>query len=166
MDKQCIAQILRELRPGTGERVLVAVMNNPRDLAIACEQHWYRIPVTRAPKQIGADYLAFYLTGAFSPEQRHRISLYAPIYAYHLARRIELLPEEPAHPRARERYYKIEIGSLCSLARPIPSQRLRRVTFIPTTLDRLLNAREIKDLWDRERQQAELWAALMTEESE
>ncbi|MGB0389756.1 MAG: hypothetical protein ACPGWR_33465 [Ardenticatenaceae bacterium] len=25
--------------------VLVAIMNEPRDLAIAREQHWYRIPV-------------------------------------------------------------------------------------------------------------------------
>ena len=30
--------------------VLVAVMNSPRDLACAREQHWYRIPQKTAPK--------------------------------------------------------------------------------------------------------------------
>jgi hypothetical protein len=156
-------QVLREARPGTGERVLVAVMNNRRDLAIAREQGWYRIPVKRAPSQVGADYLAFYLTGAFPPGMRHRISLYAPILAYRLATRIELLPEQADHPRAGDRYFKIEIGELVELDRPVLSPRLRRVTFIPTTLERLVNAAEINDLWDKTAHQETLWAALKTE---
>ena len=164
MDEQRIVRILRETRPGTGERVLVAVINNPRDLEIAQRQHWYRIPVKRAPKRIGADYLALYLTGAFGPGERHQVSQYAPIRAYRLATRVELLPSEPDHPRAQERYFKVEIGPLQRLARPIPSLKLRRITFIPTTLDRLLNAHEINDLWDKGRHQDELWAALKAHE--
>lgn len=160
MDEQRAYQVLRETRPGTGERVLVAVMNTPRDLHIARDQHWYRIPVQRAPRKVGADYLAFYMTGAFSPAERHRVSLYAPIRAYHLATRIELLPQEPDHPRAKEHYFKVEIGPLQCLPRPIPSTRLRRITFISTTLERLLSAQEINDLWDRDRRQDALWAAL------
>ena len=93
MDARLVAHVLREARPGSGERVLVAVMNNARDLEIARTEGWYRIPVKRAPRQVGADYLAFYLTGRFPPTQRHRVTYYAPIYAYRLARRIEL-----AHP--------------------------------------------------------------------
>jgi hypothetical protein len=49
---------------------------------------------------------------------------------------------------------------LRALEHPIPSRKLRRVTFIPTTVDRLLNAGEINDLWDVGRHQDELWAAL------
>jgi hypothetical protein len=160
MDERYIARVLREARPGTGERVLVAVMNNMRDLTIARTQRWYRIPVRRAPRRVGADYLAFYQTGAFPPAERHRISLYAPIYAYRLVTRIELLPEEQDHPRATERYFKLEIGQLLHLERPVPSAKLRRVTFISTTLDKLLDAREINDLWDKGRDQSALWHAL------
>lgn len=159
MDERTIAQVLREARPGSGERVLVAVLNNPRDLAIAREKGWYRIPVERAPRRIGADYLAFYFTGAFPEAQRHKVVFYAPIHAYRLATRVELLPDEPSHPRAHERYFKVEIGSLRQLARPVCSHRLRRITFIPTTLERLLSACEINDLWDRGSGQEELWSA-------
>lgn len=160
MDEQRIAQVLRETNPGSGERVLVAVMNNPRDLRIAQTEHWYRIPIRRAPRQVGADYVAFYFTGAFPPDQRHQVRVYAPIRAYRLAQRIDLLPEESDHPRAADRYFKVEIGPLRELPRPIPSRRLRRITFIPTTLHKLLHAAEINDLWDAARDDDALWAAL------
>ena len=52
--------------------------------------------------------------------------------------RAELLPDEPDHPRAGDSYYKIEIGPLQPLPRPVPSRALRRIAFIPTTLSRLL----------------------------
>ena len=160
MDERRIVQVLRETRPGSGDRVLVAVMNNPRDLELARTQHWYRIPIKRAPMQVGADYLAFYFTGAFPPQQRHRVIYYAPIHAYRLATRIELLPGELDHPRAQERYFKVEIGALRELARPVPSERLRRITFIATTLDRLLCATEINELWLGPRDDEAVWAAL------
>ena len=130
-----------------------------RDLAIAREQGWYRIPVKRAPRRVAADYLAFYQTRAFGQEA-YAVSYYAPVRRFHVARRAELLPDEPDHPRAGEAYYQIEIGSLQQLPRPIPSRRLRRITFIPTTLKRLLAAEEINDLWWRDEPQERLWAAL------
>ncbi|RIK36443.1 MAG: hypothetical protein DCC55_27325, partial [Chloroflexi bacterium] len=45
--------------------VLVVVVNNAEDLRRAAAEGWYRIPQRRAPRRIGADYLAFYQTGAF-----------------------------------------------------------------------------------------------------
>lgn len=139
--------------------VLVAVITQPRDLAIAREQGWYRIPVKRAPQRVAADYLAFYQTQAFGSEA-FAVSYYAPVRRFHVVRRAELLPEEPNHPRANEAYYQIEIGALQRLPRPIPSRRLRRITFIATTLRRLLAAQEINDLWWRDEPQERLWAAL------
>jgi len=130
------------------ERVLVAVVPRPRDWELVRSEHWYRIPVSRAPRRIGAEYLAFYHTGRFG-ELRWSIRYYAPTRRYRLMRRRELLPGEPDHPRADALYYKIEIGPLKALPRPIPSRRLRRVTFILTTLPRLLSAQEITDLWER-----------------
>ena len=155
-----VAYVLRETHPGSADRVLVAVMNNRRDFQIAREQGWYRIPVRRAPRRVGADYLAFYFTAAFPEGQRHQINAYAPIRAYRMVTRAELLPGEADHPRAGDLYFKLEIGPLIALPTPIPSRKLRRVTFIPTTLDRLLSASEINDLWDTGRRKEELWAAI------
>ncbi len=140
-------------------RVLVVVMNSPRDFALAREAGWYRIPLARAPRLLAADYLAFYQTRVFGDEA-WAIHYYAPVRRYRIVTRIELLPDEPDHPRAHERYYKIEIGPLQRLEQPIPSRRLRRITFIPTTLSRLLCAREINDLWMGNPLQERLWAEL------
>jgi hypothetical protein len=139
--------------------VLVVVMNNARDWEIACTEGWYRIPEKRAPRQIAAEYLAFYFTRPFGP-LAWAVHYIAPILHYRRARRDELLPDESDHPRAQDWYYCIEVGPVKLLPRPIPSQRLRRLTFLPTTLDRLLSAEEINDLWVREGLEQRLWEAL------
>src|SRR5205807_9860691 len=46
----------------SSERVLVVVVNNADDWQRIRDEGWYRIPVSRAPQQVGADTLAFYLT--------------------------------------------------------------------------------------------------------
>jgi very-short-patch-repair endonuclease len=145
-----------EGRPARSSRVLVAVMNNQRDFHIARDQGWYRIPYERAPARVGADYLAFYHTKAFA-EERWAVCYYAPVRRYRVLSRRSLLPGEPSHPRAGALYYKVEIGELRRLPRPIPSRRLRRITFIPTTLERLLEAEEINDLWCGGPEEEELW---------
>ncbi len=139
-------------------RVLVAVMNNRRDFLIAQEEGWYRIPHERGPSQVGADFLAFYQTKAFD-EERWMVKYYAPVRRYRIVSRGALLPDEPDHPRAEQLYYKLEIGPLEVLERPIPSRRLRRITFIPTTLERLLAAQEINDLWLGGALEERLWRA-------
>lgn len=144
--------------PGEQEpRVLIAVMNDPAALEIARREGWYRIPLRHAPPRLGADYLAFYQTGAFGPDERWAINYYAPIRRYRIVRRRDLLPQETNHPRANDEYYKIEIGPLEALPHPILSRRLRRITFIPTTLRRLLNAQEINDLWLGSKVEEALW---------
>ncbi len=139
-------------------RVLVAVINDPRDLEIARVQGWYRIPLLRAPSRVGADYLAFYQTKIFG-EEAWAINYYAPIKRFLIVSRQDLLPDQSDHPRAKERYYKIEIGPLRRLPNPIPSHRLRRITFIPTTLKHLLRAEEINDLWPGTPAEERLWQA-------
>ena len=121
--------------------VLVVVVNDPSDLARARDQGWYRIPLARAPQRVAADYLAFYQTGAFPPDLRWTIRWLAPVQGYRIAARRDLIPDEPDHARADERYYRIQLGALAPLPHPIPSRRLRRITFIPTTLARLRRRR-------------------------
>lgn len=139
--------------------VLVAVVNNARDLRLAREAHWYRIPVRHAPRQIAAEYLALYQTGAFGAEGR-RINYYAPILRYHLSTRRQLLPDEPDHPRAEESYFKLELGELMTLPTPIPAGRQTRITFIYTTLAHLFRAHDVSDLWLREAARQKLYAAV------
>jgi len=125
--------------------VLIAVMKDPRDLEIARVLGWYRIPVQTAPKTLRVDWIAFYLPRIFGDE-KWSIRYLAPVKGYELVKRRELLQDESDHLRANEPYFKIQLGPLVQLSRPIPSRRWRRFTFLYTTGDRLLTAREIKDL--------------------
>ncbi|MGQ9767929.1 MAG: hypothetical protein ACUVR4_13520 [Anaerolineae bacterium] len=149
-----------ELPPADDSPVLVAVVNDPHDLARAREQGWYRIPLERAPRRVAADYLALYQTAAFPPGERWSVRWLAPVRGYRITTRRELIPEEHDHPRADHRYYRVDLGPLMPLPHPIPSRRLRRITFIPTTLARLYAAEEINDLWIKSPPQERLWAAL------
>jgi hypothetical protein len=106
---------------------------------------WYRIPLASAPKTLRVDWLAFFLTAAFG-EDRWSIRWLAPVRGYELRRRRELFHDEPDHPRADEPYYRVDLGPLQSLARPIPARRWRRLTFLYTTGERLLSAEDVTDL--------------------
>jgi hypothetical protein len=136
------------------ERVLVVVVPQPRDWEIVLNEHWYRIPVEHAPSRLSANYLAFYHTRKSSTPWT--IGHYAAVTGYRLVKRRELLPAEINHPRTEHLYFKIELGALQTLVKPIASRKLRRVTFIATTLDRLLQAEEIGDLWERDSQRDRL----------
>mgnify|MGYP005849871997 FL=1 len=127
--------------------VLVAVLNNQADWARARDEGWYRIPVARAPQPLASDYLAFYFTAAFGQE-RWRVSYIAEVWQYELRRRCDLIAE-PDHPRAQALYHCLRLGPLQRLQRPVPARALRRVTFIHTTLERLLVAEDVRDLWPR-----------------
>lgn len=139
--------------------VLVAVMTEPRDLEIARLFGWYRIPLRTAPKVIAVDYLAFYQTGAFQ-ESKWKIRFVAPVKGHELTTRAELLREETDHPRAREEYYKIQIGPLLELPQPIQAGKWKRITFFYTTGEYLQNAESIKDLIVHSEERKILWKAL------
>jgi hypothetical protein len=140
--------------------ILVAVMKARRDLEIARVLGWYRIPLVTAPKTMHVDWLAFYLTAAFG-EERWSIRYVCPVRGYELTTRRALLRDEPDHARADEPYYKLQLGTMQELAHPIRSPRWRRFTFLYTTGDRLLAAREIADLTVPHRgDQDRLWRIL------
>ena len=141
--------------------VLVAVVNNMDDLRRAASEGWYRIPQRKAPQRVGAEYLAFYQTGAFKgAEEAQTITYFAPTRRYRLQTRRELLPAEADHPRANDYYFRIEIGPLQRLEKPIPAAKFLRVTFLNSTLDRLLTAQDITDLFYKDDPFDQLWAAL------
>jgi hypothetical protein len=147
--------------PDDEARVLVAVVTRPRDLALARDEGWYRVPLARVPAHFAADYLAFYQTAAFGAE-RWAVRYYAPVLRYGIATRRELLPDEAEHPRAGERYYRVILGPLRALPLPVPAARLRRVAFIATTFGQLRRAADVRELYrpDEDRRPDEgLWGA-------
>ncbi len=150
------------MEPDDAARVLVAVITRPRDLRLAREAHWYRIPLAHLPQQLAAEYVAFYQTAAFGDE-RWSVRYYAPILRYRLTTRRELLPDEATHPRANERYYCLELGPLAELPLPVPAARLRRITFIATTYGQLRRANDVRELWHPDEDQQlpgdDLWGA-------
>jgi hypothetical protein len=140
--------------------ILVAILPDRRDLEIARLLGWYRIPLRFAPKVVDVDYLAFYQTGSFGEEHRWRIENLAEVRGYELTTRADLFRDEPDHPRAREEYYKIQIGPLQSLSRPILTGRWKRLTFLYTTGEHLQHAHTINDLAVRQEDRAILWRSL------
>jgi hypothetical protein len=129
-------------------RVLVCLINKPKDLEIARWDHWYRIPIKHAPQEYMPDLLAFYLTADFGDE-KWAIHEYAEVRGHELVRRADLFPDQPNHARADEMYYKLQLSPLQRLPRPIPSLKWRRITFIQTTGDRLINALEVGELVEK-----------------
>jgi hypothetical protein len=139
--------------------VLVCVLPEPRDLEIVRLLGWYRIPLRTAPKVVAVDYLAFYQPSSFG-ESGGRIEFVAPVRGHELATRAELLKDEANHPRASEEYYKIELGGVERLARPVQAQKWRRLTFLYTTGEYLLRAQDLSDLVVQSGERAELWHSL------
>lgn len=128
--------------------ILIAMVNNKRDLHIADSQRWYRIPIKNAPAQLkDMKYIAFYQTKAFG-EQKWSINYWAEIKNIKNVTRLELLPHEEDHPNVDERYYKVEIGDLKRLPDPIKSNKGQRAAFISTTLEKFRAAKDISDIFN------------------
>lgn len=139
--------------------ILVCLLPTPRDLEIARLLGWYRIPLRTAPKVVAVDYLAFYQPSAFG-ERGGKIEYVAEVRGHELTTRGELLKDEVDHPRAREEYYKIQIGGLEKLKEPIVSEKWKRITFLYTTGEYLLNARTLNDLVVDGDERELLWRSL------
>lgn len=139
--------------------VLVCVLPSPRDLEIARLLGWYRIPLRTAPKVVAVDQLAFYQPASFG-EGSGRIEVTAAVHGHELTTRGEILKDEPDHPRAREEYYRIALGPLEKLPRPILAERWKRLSFLYTTGEYLLRARDLQDLVINDQERSLLWRSL------
>jgi len=139
--------------------ILVCLLPTPRDLEIARLLGWYRIPLRTSPKVVAVDYLAFYQPLTFG-ERSGQIQFVAPVRGHELTTRGELLKDEADHPRAREEYYKIQIGTLEKLPQPITTDKWKRLTFLYTTGEYLLNAKTLNDLVVDGDERQLLWQSL------
>jgi len=108
---------------------------------------------------VTVDALAFYQPGSFG-ESGGQIEYIAEVRGHELTTRAELLRDEPDHPRAREEYYKLQIGPLERLAHPVVAEKWRRLTFLYTTGEYLLKAHTLNDLVVRSDERQLLWHSL------
>ena len=139
--------------------ILVCFIPNPQDLEIARLLGWYRIPLRSAPKLVSVDYLAFYQPSSFG-DAGNRIEYIAEVRGNELTTRGELLRNEPDHPHAREEYYKIQLGPLEQLDSPIIAKSWKRLTFLYTIGEYLLQARTINELVIRSGERKMLWKSI------
>ncbi|MCJ7551374.1 MAG: endonuclease domain-containing protein [Anaerolineae bacterium] len=140
---------------------LIAILNNPDDLAILQHQGWYRIPVRTAPKRWPPKLLAFYQTQIFGDEA-YAVRYYGSVREIREVGRSELFPHEAPNAKSDKRYYQIHLDGLNTLPQPIISHRWRRIVFIPTTIEKLWLAEEINDLFDDSPLENRLWSTLKT----
>ncbi len=139
--------------------ILVCLIPSPRDMEIARLLGWYRIPLRSAPKVVSVDYLAFYQPSSFG-KNGSQIQYIAPVRGHELASRAELLRDEADHPRAHEEYYKIQLGGLEKLANPVVTTTWKRLTFLYTTGEYLLEAETLNDLAVKNDERKLLWKSL------
>ena len=139
--------------------ILVCLLPAPRDLEIARLLGWYRIPLRSAPKVVAVDYLAFYQPSAFG-ERGGQIEFVSQVRGHELTTRGELLKDEADHPRAREEYYKIQLGGLEKLKEPVKSEKWKRLTFLYTTGEYLLKAKSLNELVVNGDERQLLWRSL------
>jgi hypothetical protein len=139
--------------------ILVCLLPTPRDLEIARLLGWYRIPLRTAPKVVAVDYMAFYQPSAFA-ERGGQIEFIAKVRGHELTTRGELLRDEADHPRAKEEYFKIQIGGLEKLSQPIVTDKWKRLTFLYSTGEYLLNAKTLNDLVVDGEERQTLWRSL------
>jgi len=139
--------------------ILIALLPTPRDLEIARLLGWYRIPLRTAPKVVAVDYLAFYQPSSFG-DRAGQIEFVAQVRGHELTTRAELLRDDADHPRAREEYYKVQIGGLEKLPTPITTDKWKRITFLYSTGEYLLNAKTVNDLVVAGDERQTLWRSL------
>ena len=132
----------------------------PADLSGQGNKGWYRIPLDRAPRRIAADYLTVCRTGTLPAGRTLGGARTGACTRISSRKTHRADPRPPEHPWADQSYYKVMLGPLAPLPHTVPSRRLRRIAFIPTTLDRLMQAEEINDLSIKSSAQERLWAAL------
>ncbi len=134
---------------GSEARLLVGIVNEPRDITILDEQGWYRIPVStidRDSRDWPPDWFAAF-ERVSATKAGQQILRYARVRDVARKTREELFPGEPPGAKAGHCYYQLLLGPIQLLERPLVPRRPRRNPFIRTTLSRLTQARHFNDLF-------------------
>ena len=146
--------------PNPSALILVGILPERRDLKIARLLGWYRIPLRTAPKIVSVDVVAFYQTAAFGRKHQWCIESFAEVRGVEMTTRRELLKDEMNHPHAGEEYYKLSLGPVQLMGRPILAGKWKRITFLYTTGEYFYRAKTINDLVVKNEEREQLWHSL------
>ena len=103
--------------------------------------------------------MAFYQPASFG-DRKWCIEMAAPVKGHELVTLAELIRDQPDHPKAREEYFKIQLGPMVALPAPIRAEKWKRITFLYTTGQYLLAAKTINDLVVNSDERKLLWRSL------
>jgi len=104
-------------------------------------------------------WLAIYQTKTFG-EEAYCVNYFAKVRDVKQVYRHEIFPDEPMNEKTNNKYHQIFIEPLKPLDKPIYSFRRRRIIFIPTTYDKLMQAEQINDLYDESPLEDVMWFEL------
>ena len=124
---------------------LIGVIKDRRDLALLLRRRTYRIPVSHTPRR-RFSHLAFYQPASFGRAGKG-IRYIAPVVGRVKARRRDILPGEPGHPRAGEYYWCYRVGKPVRLPQPVRNLSVRRVTFAYAPLRRLFELHDVLEVF-------------------
>lgn len=144
---------------------VIGVLKRKKDLQIAVEDKWYRIPVKSAPLIVRDNkikYLALYQGKQFRSHPS-QIQWYGEVKKRTVHKRIELFPEDIYDPNANEDYFKIELAWVRELEEPIRAIRPRRINFIITAYDRFIQAKELNEVFLENYLEEKVWEVLKSE---
>lgn len=147
------------------DKLLVALLKEPKDFKILVELKWYRIPADkratpRMVKDESIKYIAFYQGKPFKTDA-FQIKYYAKVNQIEKLKRKELFPNEIQNIKSENYYYKISINKLNQLKIPIISRKRRIIIFINSTLNKFKKAKEINDLFLGSRIEEKMWQSLL-----
>jgi hypothetical protein len=144
------------------DEMLLAIFKYKYSLTNLQEVGWYHIPVDRAPRSfLTAQWLCFY-QGKIFGDEAYRIQYYGEIADYEVVPYRELFPNRLESVKSDWLYYKVRLKELKRLPLPIPSFRPRRLSFVPTTLEKFESATQINDLFNDSPLENMLWSELKT----
>jgi very-short-patch-repair endonuclease len=131
------------------KELLVALLPKKAALERLKTEGWYHMPVETAPKQWLPKMLAFYQGKVFGDEEAYKIRHFGEVEKIDILPRKVIFPDDEINQSKADRlYFRIELKSLEERYPPIISYRPRRLVFIPTTMEKFENAKQINDLFN------------------
>ncbi len=140
--------------------MLLAIFTCKNSLTTLQEKNWYHIPVKSAPGSFQtAKWMCFY-QGRIFEDEAYRVQYYGEIESYEVVPYRDLFPDRIDSEKSDWLYYKIHLKELKRLSEPILSFRPRRLSFVPTTLEKFNSATQINDLFNESPLEDMLWQEL------